>query len=100
MRKILISLIALFAIHGFAQEETGEGGRREHRGPPPMSEEMRAAFEACQTETGVAKPERGQRPSDDDRKLMEDCLKGKGFERPQHQGPGGKRPPRKAQGIQ
>jgi len=46
-------------------------------------EKMRAAFEACVQENNLQKPERGSRPSDEDRATMAACLKGKGIEKPE-----------------
>lgn len=42
-------------------------------------EERRAAFQACVTETGVTKPERGSRPNEEDRQKIKTCMEGKGF---------------------
>ena len=40
------------------------------------------AFKSCIQSTGVAKPARGQRPSDEDRAKIEVCMTEKGFDGP------------------
>lgn len=46
-----------------------------------MAHDKGGAFEACFAETGVTRPERGQRPSDEDRAKMDACLESKGLSR-------------------
>jgi uncharacterized membrane protein len=43
---------------------------------------FREARKACAAETGVKKPEPGEKLSKDDRKKVRACLKDKGFEKP------------------
>ena len=45
-------------------------------------EAFKAALDACATETGVSKPERGVRPSQEDMEKMDACLSAKGIEKP------------------
>jgi hypothetical protein len=56
-------------------------------------EKFKAAFEACLSETGSSRPERGVRPSDEERAKMEACLTSKGISKPERpRGPRGPRP--------
>lgn len=48
----------------------------------PDREQHRAAFEACLQENGLALPQPGQRPSEEDRSKIESCMTAKGFSRP------------------
>lgn len=50
---------------------------------------FRQAMDACFTETGVTKTERGVRPSDEDRQKIDACLSGKGISRPERPHGGG-----------
>ena len=54
--------------------------------PPPSrpgeDSRIRAMLDACITETGVARLEPGQQPSEGDRKKVDACMKGKGFDPP------------------
>lgn len=53
------------------------------RGPRgPQDEAQRAAFEACLTENGLSRPERGTRPSEADMTKLQSCMTAKGYERP------------------
>ncbi len=47
-------------------------------------EKFKAAFEACIEETGAQRPERGVRPSDEERAKLDKCLEGKGIKKPEH----------------
>lgn len=71
MKKIMI-LLALVPALSLAR-----GGRS-----AAEEEQFRAALEECITETGVTKPEDGQRPSDEDRAKVDSCLESKGFKKP------------------
>lgn len=55
-------------------------GAQAQRGP--QDEAQRAAFEACLSENGLSRPERGTRPSDEDMAKMQSCMTAKGYERP------------------
>lgn len=46
-------------------------------------EAFHAALDACVSETGVARPERGSRPSDEDRAKIDACLAQKGVNKPE-----------------
>lgn len=52
------------------------------RPTPEQREAFHQAMDACRTETGVAKPQKGQRPTDAERKAIGDCLAAKGFTPP------------------
>ncbi|MBL7688365.1 MAG: hypothetical protein JNJ49_10040 [Bdellovibrionaceae bacterium] len=53
------------------------------RGPRgPQDEAQRAAFEACLTENGLIRPERGMRPSVEDMTKLQACMTANGYERP------------------
>ncbi|GEM_PF-1266136 len=74
---VATTLVIAFAAAGHAQDSA------DHRNK--SHEELRAAFEACREELGVAKPEPGQRPQAPDeetRAQLDACLKEKGFEPP------------------
>ena len=77
---ILILALVLTSSTIFAR---GGGGEKQ--------EGMREAMKACADELGIAKPERGSRPSDEDKEALDNCLIAKGFEKPQG---GGERPQR------
>lgn len=64
-------LVLLFSLQ--AQAQPSEADR----------EKFKAAFEACLTETGSSRPERGVRPSDEERAKMEACLTSKGISKPE-----------------
>lgn len=68
-----------------------------HAKDRPDREAVHQAMEACRTENNLAKLERGQRPSDEDRAKMDACLKSKGIEHPHGPPPDGfgrgERPP-------
>lgn len=83
MRNTCFVLLIFLGLPGFSQEmQEGDGGsRRPHR--PEMSQELREAIQTCHVETGVSRPERGRRPSEEDRQLLNTCLTAKGFEMPQ-----------------
>lgn len=52
-------------------------------------EAFRAAMDACVSETGVSKPERGIHPSEEDRAKIDACLTSKGITKPEGRGPRG-----------
>ena len=62
------------------------------RGGGEKQEGIREAAETCHSELGITRPERGERPSEEDRAAMDECLSAKGFEKPE--GGGGQRPER------
>jgi hypothetical protein len=64
-------LVILFSLQ--AQARPSEADR----------EKFKAAFEACLTETGSSRPERGVRPSDEERAKMHACLSSKGIKKPE-----------------
>ncbi len=67
-----VLLSGFFAVNAQAQ-----------RGPRgPQDEAQRAAFEACLTENGLSRPERGTRPSEADMTKLQSCMTAKGYERP------------------
>ncbi len=74
LKSSILSLSVFIALAGAASAQSQ--GR----------EAFHAAMEACLAETGVAKPERGSPPSDEDRAKIDACLKSKGIEKPQHRG--------------
>jgi hypothetical protein len=87
--KSTIAFIAVLLTATFAfNSQAGDGERKGKRGGP--SAEHKAAFEACATELGIAKPEKGQRPSDSDREALKSCLQAKGITMPER-GPRGER---------
>ncbi len=49
-------------------------------------EGMREAMQACASELGISKPERGSPSSDEDKAALAECLSAKGFEKPQGRG--------------
>lgn len=73
MKKLF--LFSLGALILSLQSYAGEG-----------REKMREAFDACLTESGVTRPERGERPSDEDKAKIDACLKSKGIEHPGKRG--------------
>lgn len=80
MKSSFLSLAVFIALAGVARAQDNN------------REAFHAAMEACFTETGVTKAERGTRPSDEDRAKIDACLSSKGIEKPQHRGPGGRNP--------
>jgi|GEM_PF-6017174 len=57
---------------------------------PEEREKFHTAMESCIQENNLSKPERGTRPSDEDRAKMEACLKSKGISKPEHPRGGGR----------
>jgi hypothetical protein len=55
--------------------------RHEHRERPKHSRKHHKAVKACRKELGLAKPQRGTPPSEDERARVETCLKAKGIAR-------------------
>lgn len=51
---------------------------------PPDREAFHAALQECATQNGITLPERGQRPSESDRKIIDACLQAKGVSPPPH----------------
>jgi len=68
----LITLsLALLQIKAYSRE-----------GRPEMDEKTQQAFQACEKENNLNRPEPGQRPSESERKIMETCLSKKGVQMP------------------
>lgn len=67
-----VLLSGFFAVNAQAQ-----------RGPRgPQDEAHRTALEACLSENGLSRPERGMRPSEADMTKLQACMTTKGYERP------------------
>lgn len=67
-----VLLSGVFAVNAEAQ-----------RGPRgPQDEAQRTAFEACLSENGLSRPERGTRPSEADMTKLQSCMTAKGYARP------------------
>ena len=81
--SILILALVLTSSTIFARG--GRGGGEKQEG-------LRDAAQACHSELGTTRPERGERPSEEERAAMSECLSAKGFEMPQRGG--GQRPER------
>lgn len=63
--------------------------------PSPSDREThRAAMEACFQELGLQRPQRGLRPSEEDRQKLQNCLSQKGISMPHRPPAGTGRPPR------
>lgn len=65
-----------------SSSEVSDLQKNESRRPPEMSEELKQAFDECFEETGLTRPEKGERPSLEDREIMDECLAEKGFDKP------------------
>ena len=61
-------------IKGFKREDMKEG-RKKRKG-------LKKAKKECAEENNLKKPEKGNRPSEQERELMNSCLEKKGFKRP------------------
>lgn len=70
----MYKLLGLAVLLATSVQVQAEGGDREA---------FHAAMDACVTETGVAKPERGTRPSEEDRAKIGACLSAKGISKPE-----------------
>lgn len=67
-----VLLSGVFAVNAQAQ-----------RGPRgPQDEAHRTALEACLSENGLGRPERGTRPSEAEMTKLQSCMTAKGYERP------------------
>jgi hypothetical protein len=76
LKSSLLSLTVFIALTGIANAQSQD------------REAFHAAMEACISETGVTKPERGVHPSDEDRAKIDACLEAKGISKPE----GGRNP--------
>lgn len=75
----LTALITLFAFSSFAAESSTEQ-QGKHRGPPP---EVREAMKACAEENGISiDRSSGQKPTEEERAIISECLESKGFSAP------------------
>jgi len=75
LKAAVLSLVLGLSIHAKAEQNNRE--------------EFHKAMQACIAETGVTKPEKGSRPSDEDRQKVDTCLAGKGFNKEDRpRGPG------------
>jgi hypothetical protein len=56
-----------------------------HRGGPRGGEDsgFREAMESCVNELGITKPEKGERPSQEEREAMDKCMSAQGYEKPE-----------------
>lgn len=81
-RQLVVPAILVASI--LAQAEDFKGGR----GGPQMSEEVKAAIDACIQEKNLSTPSEGQRPSKETMVALDACLKEKGYEmpKPPHRG--------------
>lgn len=81
-RQLVVPAILVASI--LAQAEDFKGGR----GGPQISEEIKAAIDACIQEKGLSAPTDGQRPSKETMVALDACLKEKGYEmpKPPHRG--------------
>ncbi len=68
-KKLLFLVIVSMSLNTYAQDDR---------------EAFKAAFDTCVSETGVTKPEKGSRPTDEDRAKIETCMSGKGFTKTEH----------------
>lgn len=67
--KLIVLSILMAAATGLKAHEHRKG-------------EFKNALRECVESLGIEKPQRGERPSDEDREKMGECLKEKGFEKP------------------
>lgn len=75
-RILLISCLSLSI--AYARDQKDGGGR------PPMSDEMKEAFDACATEVDMPDRESGERPTKEQHEAMKTCLEKKGIILPEH----------------
>ena len=79
MKELLFTLTLILSASSYARGGQGQdSGRRE-------------AMDACASELGISKPERGTRPSQEDREAIDKCMSSKGYERPSGPPPQGHR---------
>jgi hypothetical protein len=71
LKSSVLSLTIFIALTGFAKAQSQD------------REAFHAAMEACISETGVTKPERGVHPSEEDRAKIDSCLATKGITKPE-----------------
>lgn len=85
MHKQILTIAAMVLFSSLATAQ--------QNGPPSEAdrEKMRAAMDACFSETGISKPAQGQRPSEADRQALDTCLASKGISRPPGPPPGQRR---------
>ncbi len=81
MKTLLFTLVLLISSTSFAR-----GG-----GPGNGDSGFKAAMDACASELGISKPEKGSRPSQEEMSAMDSCMSGKGYERPSGPPPQGGR---------
>lgn len=92
--KIFITQILLISSLSLSIAYAGGASARDQKGGrPPMSDEMKEAFDACHEEVGMpdresGRPPEGERPTKEQHEAMKTCLKGKGFTPPEHGGKG------------
>lgn len=83
MKTLKLSLAALTTIltfSAFADDTSSTEQKGKHRGPPP---EVREAMKACAEENGISiDRSSGQKPTEEERAIISECLESKGFSAP------------------
>ena len=80
MKTLLLTLTLIISTSSFARG-----------GGPGQDSGFKEAMDACASELGISKPERGGRPSQEEMETMDECMSGKGYERPSGPPPQGGR---------
>ncbi|MBO9668593.1 MAG: hypothetical protein J7501_17475 [Bdellovibrio sp.] len=99
--KVSLVALSVLTLHTASYAQADDSSR-------PSREQMHAAFEECASSAGLEKPAAGQRPTaptEEQRAVMDACLKEKGIQPPSRMGGGprggGPREPSSAQsGVQ